>query len=348
MTTQTPHPLVHRPETGLTGPGQRTSPILDRMTQDLVARAEGGGLSLARFRLGDYLLREPDYLQILSWAKSLGMKPRALLAVLADSQLESNSLQSSAPIGFVVKDGAIVSLAWDFARLPIIPADWVPGLLVHSLGFRGKWPDADRDLRPVLPRLQTLVCCELDLAWLDLSQVPELGYLDCSQNKLTDLDLTPVPKLSGLNCRKNQLTELDFSPVPGLIKLDCKSNQLTKLNLSPVTGLTELCCAFNQLTELDLSPVRGLIGLYCTNNQLSKLDLTAVTGLTELFCASNQLTKLDLTPVPKLTRVDCGENKLTRLDLNAINLSLSGSACSSRGNPGVLRVSSCAEMSGSV
>ena len=63
--------LVHRPGTGLAGQERRTSPVIARMTRDVLARAAAHGLSQARFRIGEHLLREPDYRQILSWAEAL-------------------------------------------------------------------------------------------------------------------------------------------------------------------------------------------------------------------------------------------------------------------------------------
>ena len=55
--------LVPRPGTGLAETGRRTHPVLARMSRDLLARAEAQGLSTARYRLGKYVFREPDYRQ---------------------------------------------------------------------------------------------------------------------------------------------------------------------------------------------------------------------------------------------------------------------------------------------
>jgi Leucine-rich repeat (LRR) protein len=320
MTDELKNALVHRPPTGLVGSEMRTSPVIARITQDVLARAQASGLSRARFRIGDYVLREPDYRQILLWAEALKMVPETLLTVLAGTRWEPRWRweKNYDPITFALEDGAIVRLAWDFDRLPVIPMSWLPGLLIRALGFCGAWPDVGTALKPVLPRLQTLVCGDIGRGSVDFSQVPGLTKLYCGGNQLPELDLSPVPRLTRLTCISNQLTGLDLSPVPGLTRLGCISNQLKGLDLSPVPGLIELSCSDNLLTVLDLSPVPGLIELSCGENPLGELDLSPIPRLTKLYCDDNQLTKLDLAPVPGLTKLDCGGNQLTVLDLSPV------------------------------
>ena len=290
MADETKNALIQRPGTGLAGTGPHTSPVIARMTRDVLARAQAGGVSLARFRIGEYLLREPDYRQIRRWAESLGMTPEALLAQLAWCRLELFR-EDVEPFEFTIEDGAIVSLVWNFDRLPFCPAPWEPGLLVRALGlvfrYLGRRPGPVTPLRPVLPLLQTLICRDLGLESLDLSKAPGLTNLNCGGNILTKLDLSPVPGLTKLNCMANDLTELDLSFVPGLSVFSCSDNQLTELDLSPVPGLTELRCWGNQLTDLDLWPVPGLTVLDCDANPLTELDLSPVPALTDLWCDEN-------------------------------------------------------------
>lgn len=83
--------LIHHPGTAIT-PGQSkgTSPVIARITQDVLTRARSAQreLSQARFRIGEYELREPDYRQILDWAENVGMEPEDVLAVLVGSVWE--------------------------------------------------------------------------------------------------------------------------------------------------------------------------------------------------------------------------------------------------------------------
>ncbi len=270
MEHDTKHPLVPRPGTDITTPGRRTSRVMEVVTGDILARARAQDHGAARFPIGDYLLREPDYRQILRWAEAAGLAPQEVLERLAESAVEHVTGdrwgEDWLPIGFSVEDGAIISVAWDFDRLPFISDNWELGLLIRTLGFKDEWPDVATALCPVLPRLQALWCRQLRLEVLDLSPVPGLTKLCCHDNNLSELDLSPVPGLTMLRCGENNLSELDLSPVPGLTKLWCWNNNLSELDLSPVPGLTELRCAKNNLSELDLSPVPGLTELRCDEN----------------------------------------------------------------------------------
>jgi hypothetical protein len=329
--------LVRRPGSELGTPGRRTNRVMEGMTRDILARAKAQGLSAARFRIGDYLLREPDYRQIMRWAEAGGMRPEEVLERLAGSVVElPRSEPGIEPIRFSMEDGAMLSVAWDFERFPFTPDSWESGLLIRELGFESTRSNATIILRPNLPMLKTLVCESPRLKVLDLSQVPGLTELICEANDYTELDLTPVPGLtrlnclvgkldltpvpglSELNCGDSGLRELDLSPVPRLTRLNCESNGLTELDLTSVPGLTELYCLDNNLTELDLMPVPELTHLYCQFNNLTELVLTPVSCLTELECWYNSLTELDLTPVPGLSELDCSDNNLTELDLSPV------------------------------
>ena len=252
------------------------------MVEDALALVRKREISAARFRIGEYELREPDYRQIRRWAEALGKSPEEVLATLAACrvELEVNFMEQweeeREPVAFEIKDGYIVSLAWDFNRLPLIPENWEPGLRIRTLGYTGGWPNLSATLRPCLRQLESLVCGNIGISACDLSQVPGLTKLYCIWNNLTELDLTPVPGLTKLYCSWNNLTELDLTPVPGLTVLECYSNRLTELDLTPVPGLTILGCSNNPLTELDLTPVPGLADLGCDRHVRV---LNAPTGL---------------------------------------------------------------------
>ena len=255
--------IVPRPGTDLAETGRRVNPVIARMARDVLALAESQGLSAARYRIEEYLLREPDYRQILDWAAALGRAPEWVLKQLADSRLEPAVWDFFDPITLVIEDGTIRSLTWDFERLPLVPRHWQEGLLIRSLGLTGTRSDSRQTLRPDLAWLQILVCRNFEITNIDLSRTPELIKLDCGDNQLTALDLSPGQALTKLDCGHKQFTTLDLSSVPGLTTLNCEGNQLTALDLSPVPGLTTLFCWRNQLTMLDLAPVPGLTRLEC-------------------------------------------------------------------------------------
>jgi hypothetical protein len=307
-----------------------SNPIIRLTTEGLLHQAQQTQLQQARFRIGDYELREPDYRQICLWAEELRIAPDELLGVLADSRLEPKT-GSFEPIVFSLVDGALHSLVWDFSRLPMAPDRWDRSLLLDTLGFTASpaYDAEDFSLAPEAPRLRRLHCDFSRFAWpgghfplcgLKLDGVPHLSELTCYHTLLTDLDLSPVPGLTELDFYWNSLIKLDLWPVPGLTVLRCSHNRITKLDLSPVPGLVKLECSHIGITKLDLTPVPGLTTLDCGQNRLSELDLSPVPGLTELDCCSGYgaLTKLDLTPVPGLTVLHCSDNKLTELDLSPV------------------------------
>jgi hypothetical protein len=338
--------LIPGPATDPIRTDRRASPVMVRMTKEILARAQASGLNRARFGMFGYQFRAPDYHQILDWAKALGTTPEEIVERLEDSSTETGFGGDPRSIAFAVDDGAMTSLVWDFERLPLVPTTWQQGLRLCAAGFvgrfgsAGRWADPPSALRPRLPDLKLLAVESCRLDPLDLTGVPQLRELLCFTNGLKKLDLSPVPGLTTLMCHANWLKALDLAPVQGLDTLRCGFNRLAELDLSPVRNLTVLDCAGNgflsaldlgpvprlsilrcsdnPITELDLSPVPQLTELFCSMNNLAKLDLSSVPQLTTLHCGANRLAALDLSPVPRLTRLDCTMNKLTELDLSPV------------------------------
>ncbi|MDO8938187.1 MAG: hypothetical protein Q7U98_03415 [Methylicorpusculum sp.] len=273
------HSLIPHSSGDLVSGSTGSHPILSRMTDGVLEtiKEKNRALQAARFILGAYEFREVDYQQILRWAQALGMTPEAVLEVLETSQKKTRYQMF---IRFVVDDGAIVSLAWDFDQLPLDNFEWHPAIAVKEIGFTGELPNA--------------------AIGLSLKLSSSLYILDCSNLNLTELDLSPLLNLNCLDSSNNQLTELDLSPVPNLTDLFLDGNQLTELDLSPLLNLEWLNCDSNQLIELDLSPVPNLTMFWCSNNQLTVLDLSPVPNLTLLSLDGNQLSELDIRPFRKL------------------------------------------------
>jgi hypothetical protein len=340
--------LIPRSHNALEKTNDGVSGILSTMVSDALALARKNSLTAARFRIGNHVLREPDYRQILLWAKSLDLDAEEVIRRLEDCTLETRRYQDGKRLDVKltsrIENGSIVALAWDFDLLPLTVFEWVDGLIIQEAGFSGLnfcmsgWLTLPR-LPLRLPWLTFLTCYEIELdeldltnvpeliglnvnrnqlAKLDLSHVPKLIWLDCDNNELTELDLSTVPRLTYLSCESNNLTKLDLSNVPDIIWLNVKSNRLAKLDLSFAPKLIRLECYDNKLTNLDLTGVPGLTYLSCGGNKLTKLDLSSVPGLTKLMCHTNLLAGLDLSDVPGLTFLACGINKLTELNLSNV------------------------------
>jgi hypothetical protein len=312
--------------------------------------------SRARFQIGRHEFREPDYCQILIWAKALELDPEALVQALEETSFKYKHLRNSSTrwdhgnspnrwdegtIGFKVEQGAIKSLAWDFFDLPIKTFDWVQGLCIQSIAvFDGSEvqlrrfsafdiPTEQPNISFSLPCLRQLFIGPIKWTKVDLRDLPGVFVLWCCGtariggrgNQLTKLDLSGLPNLTTLWCNHNTLTTLDLAGVPNLTFLDCRDNELTTLDLSGVPNLTLLDCNNNLLTELDLTGVPSLTLLDCGNNELTELDLSGVRNLIGLECGYNELNKLDLSGLSGLTQLTCYDNRLTELDLlNVPNL----------------------------
>jgi hypothetical protein len=161
--------LVPRPGSEIARPSNRRNPVISRMSRDLLARAQAQELRAARFRIGEYELREPDYKQVLQWAESLGITPEAVLVELGMCRIEPTPLEKVEPIAFRVADGAITSLAWDFEYLPQCPEPWQSDLVIQMLGLEGGWRVGGEslphvtNLRLTFGKLNTLRCSGLVL-----------------------------------------------------------------------------------------------------------------------------------------------------------------------------------------
>jgi len=273
MSENEPKPLIVWPTHSLLQPGSGAEKVLSRIVSDAltVVRAHDIAERSARFRVGEYEFREPDFRQIAIWAREIGESSEALVKLLesreklCDGEGRTNAL--------VVDDGSIKEI--QFPDNPIF--------MSQSLRIAH------------LPSLIKLDCGHNGLSSLELINVPNLKELYCQGNLLTKLDLSDVPALTTLDCAMNELDELDLSYVPGLTLLRCFGNAITKLDLSNIPRLTRLVCFCNALTDLDLSNVPALTRLDCGGNELTELDLSKVPELAFVNCVRNKLTQLDLS-----------------------------------------------------
>jgi hypothetical protein len=98
----------------------------------------------AHFKIGRYEFREPDYRQILIWAKALGNDPLVLVNTL---ERICFTYEESKKVAFAVEQGGIISLAWDVVALPIKNFEWVAGLTIQTLAVFGKEAELSDILR---------------------------------------------------------------------------------------------------------------------------------------------------------------------------------------------------------
>lgn len=297
--------LIPLPSGGLENIGSGPKSILSGMVSDALAlvRAREKSLAAARFRIGEYEFRDPDYRQILIWAKALELEPEVFIRRLEVEADLKNRFFHRVVVPFKVEDGSIVSFEWNFDTFPISFFEWMSGLRIKKIGFSGRARPTKIAL--CLPLLEYLDCAHMELTELDLSKVPALEELDCSNNELVGLILSNVPALTKLKCSYNKLVALDLLKVPLLTMLECRYNPLFKLDLSKIPALTKLDCMSTRLVELDLSKIPALTELVCFNNNLIELDLSMVPALTNILCNDNQFVELDIRGLGQLSSLTC-------------------------------------------
>lgn len=342
MTEEDNVALVHRPPSSVETAGAGSNRIQSTMVADTLAlaRKQLSTPVAAKFRIGAYEWCEPDYRQILAWAKALSLSPEEVIECLlrGGRQTEGSWVETR------FENGRLLKISWDADLLRLPELRLGHGLMTTHFAISAKaaWWGALELQLPHLTHLAFLV--NASGPSLDLSGCPRLQWLDCSFSRISHLDLISAPNLIELYCVGNDIEELDLSPVPRLTRLNCMSggvgckvkglkrltmprspdltyleccyNSLSRLDLSGVPCLTYLGCNENHLEELDLSPVPRLVSLTCGANGLKRLMMPTLPSLTSLSCGSNSLSRLDLSGVPSLTFLDCSDNAIRELDLS--------------------------------
>jgi hypothetical protein len=130
--------LIRRPSTNLTtiSAGDR---IVSRMVGEAleIARRQAIQVEKRTIKLGNFELCEPDYRQIVRWAKALDRAPEDLLVALSETTWEFDEERSAR---FRIEGGLIKELAWDGDLLPIEAFEWEAGLAIEALYVSGTLP----------------------------------------------------------------------------------------------------------------------------------------------------------------------------------------------------------------
>lgn len=309
--------LVSRPRSVLEKTKPGTKRILLGMVTDTLALANRDSLASAgpKFVIGESEWCEPDYQQVLLWAKNLQIAPEEVIVRLQRGR--ERLVGSWARTVF--EAGHIKELHFDFEQLPLSRLDWVEGLQITRLWFsnaeRTSFPKVLKTLSLPLTWLPHLSCAKMGLAELELSNLRELEFLSCGSNSLERLNIHVLRSLTSLRCVANRLTDLDFSGNTQLRELSVHGNQITKLDVNGLNHLTKLMCGYNRLRELNLSHLIQLRTLDCGRNSLEKLDVSANPSLEWLRCHKNQIKELDLSRQSQLRKLECSGNHLQTLDI---------------------------------
>ena len=294
--------LVPKPPSAVENVAPGAKRILSDMIADTLALRKNTPLSAKKFRIGDDAWCEPDYRQILIWARALALAPAEITLRLQNGSKDTG-FNAWGETRFC--NGRLEKINWDFALLPMVHFEWVEELETTHLSFENTWQSPNRQpINIALPNLTHLHCRKA----VNLINTPRLKYLNCSSFECyldVELDLSKVPHLERLECGSagwpfHNLSSLNLSAVPQLTHLSCGRNKISFLDLRNKSNLKVLNCGANNLSHLDLSGVPNLIILRCWENKIENLDLNLVPHLEELVCQDNPMNILDITPLHKL------------------------------------------------
>ncbi len=121
--------------------------------------------------------------------------------------------------------------------------------------------------------LNTLMCIDNNLTFLNVSENLFLTHLNCSGNELTALDVTENVNLISLIIDENFINEIEVSLNVDLELFWCNNNRIRTLDLSMNTKLKDLSCHINWLNSLDLRNNPELTRIDAHRNVLCTLDM---------------------------------------------------------------------------
>jgi hypothetical protein len=321
------------------GAGHRA--VLSGMVSDAltVARPRGRELSAARYRVGRYDLREPDYRQILLWSEALSLNPQAVIERLEATEMRTlaahntkifetgRKIRASKVIPFAVEHGSIISLTWNLEALPIKQFNWIPGLSIQEFAIAWPYgpaywepkPPTRLSVRFPLTKLRRLHISYSNIINLDLDGANNLECLVCDNNAIECLNLSHTPNLRELSCECNNVVELDITKTFYLSHLRCSGNELRNLSIKNNHELKYLECSVNQFDVLIIENATRLETIECGESEkFTEVRLSNVPNLSSLSCMEAGLKELNVSNFQKLTKLNVESNQLTKLDLSGV------------------------------
>jgi Leucine-rich repeat (LRR) protein len=244
-----------------------------------------------RFRISDHLLCEPDYRQIVVWAKELGISAEDVLASLLLTPKGGLWFWKN-DMGTKIVNGQFLSLSFNRNLLPVSSFQWVDGLEIESMVAWGHASGIEY-FSSNLPSLQRLHLHDQEIPSIILDSTLRLRELRLINNRLSNLEIGAGSELRELWCVNNLLGEINLATTPKLEKLSCSGNRIATLALEFLPRLTSLYCKDNLISDLDLSKTPLLERLICSNNPIAEIDITPLFTLQHLEYekAKTHLTK---------------------------------------------------------
>ncbi|HZF01373.1 MAG TPA: hypothetical protein VE344_05695 [Methylomirabilota bacterium] len=125
--------LVRKPSSAIEKTAPRARHIVSGMVADALALATKSQKSVtaARFRIGEYEWCEPDYRQILIWAKRLAVNPSEIIERLQTGRKLAKDFWGET----LFREGRMLKINWDFDLLPLQDFEWVEQLITTHLSL---------------------------------------------------------------------------------------------------------------------------------------------------------------------------------------------------------------------
>lgn len=166
---------------------------------------------------------------------------------------------------------ALIDLGYDTGPIDhVVPTNNIKN--INNLDVTGK---NISDLTGIqsLVALESLLCSDNSLEFLDLSKNKDLRVLICGANRLKQLDVSKNVKLEFLLCQANALTHIDVSKNRALEQMNISNNKLRSIDVSSNLALQLFQCSHNEITSLDVHRNRALTLLDCCCNSLTSLNI---------------------------------------------------------------------------
>ena len=148
-----------------------------------------------------------------------------------------------------------------------------------------------------LPNLEELICSNIRITAIDVSNNPKLKTLICDGTNLRKIDVTNNPLLETLSCRDGGLLDSVYLNT-SIKKLDIKGHRMDTINFSNNKHLRELYCGGSNLSVLDIS-MSQIELLDCSDTKLTQFKIEGCTTLKSLSIDAEGLL-LDLSNCPNL------------------------------------------------
>ena len=307
--------------------------------KDVVIRAKWSKVVVSKTMTGTVNNMGDSIMKGSSWFSSSGIEKSEVTSIVTKDNLEIPTTAIKYWDASAAGDGSVIAYAEDDGR--------GEGTYKVTIGGQG-----GIIANPNSSYLFSFINLEnIDLTYLDTSQVTTMSYMFSGCSSLTNLDLSNfdtsnVTNMYSMFYRCSSLTSLDVSNfdtsnVKSMDEMFYGCSSLTNLDVSNfdtsnVTSMAEMFYNCNNLASLevsnfDTSKVTTMYSMFTgcrslTSLDVSNFDTSNVTNMSTMFSTCNRLTSLDVSNfdtsnVTNMSYMFASCSSLTSLDLSHFDTS---------------------------